>query len=39
MAKNYPLVFCTTSGLGHGDQSSSAIPAFTTFFNLLDPAP
>jgi poly(3-hydroxybutyrate) depolymerase len=38
-AAKYPLVFCTTSGLGHGDQSTSAIPAFTTFFNLMDPAP
>jgi len=37
-AQKYPLVFCTTSGLGHGDQASSAIPAFTTFFNLMDPA-
>jgi len=39
VAKNYPLIFCTTSGLGHSDQASSAIPAFTTLFNLLDPAP
>jgi Putative esterase len=37
VAKKYPLVFCTTSGLGHADQASSAIPAFTTFFNLMDP--
>ena len=37
MAKKYPLVFCTTSGLGHADQASSAVPAFTTFFNLMDP--
>jgi poly(3-hydroxybutyrate) depolymerase len=37
VAAKYPLVFCTTSGLGHGDQASSAIPAFTTFFNLMDP--
>jgi poly(3-hydroxybutyrate) depolymerase len=36
-AKNYPLVFCTTSGLGHADQASSAIPAFTTFFDLMAP--
>jgi poly(3-hydroxybutyrate) depolymerase len=36
-AKNYPLIFCTTSGLGHADQASSAIPAFTTFFDLMDP--
>jgi hypothetical protein len=39
MAKNYPLIFCTTNGLGHADQSTSAIPAFTTFFNLLNPTP
>jgi poly(3-hydroxybutyrate) depolymerase len=39
VAKKYPLIFCTTSGLGHADQASSAIPAFTTFFNLMDPKP
>jgi hypothetical protein len=37
VAAKYPLVFCTTSGLGHADQASSAIPAFTAFFNLMDP--
>lgn len=36
-AAKYPLVFCKTSGQGHSDQSASAIPAFTAFFNLLDP--
>lgn len=37
--QNYPLVFCTTAGLGHGDQSASAIPAFTEFMNQLDASP
>ena len=37
MSKNYPLVFCTTNGLGHGDQSTAAIPAFNKFFDLMDP--
>ncbi|HVY27547.1 MAG TPA: hypothetical protein VHB79_13405 [Polyangiaceae bacterium] len=37
VARKYPLVFCTTSGKGHSDQSVSAIPAFTKFFELLDP--
>ena len=39
IAKNYPLVFCTTSGLGRADQAASAIPAFTRFFESMDPAP
>lgn len=39
IARKYPLVFCTTNGLGHGDQSSSAIPAFTKFFDLMNPTP
>ena len=39
IAKNYPLVFCTTNGLGHSDQAPSAIPAFTRFFELMDPTP
>ncbi len=39
IAKNYPLVFCTTSGLGRFDQAASAIPAFTRFFELMDPKP
>jgi hypothetical protein len=38
MRKNYPLVFCTTNGEGHGDQPKNAIPAFTQFFDLLNPA-
>ena len=38
VAKNYPLVFCTTNGFFHADQAS-AIPAFTTFFDLMNPAP
>jgi hypothetical protein len=35
--RKYPLVFCTTSGLGHSDQPKNAIPAFTTFFDQLNP--
>lgn len=38
VSKNYPLVFCTTSGFGHADQASS-IPAFTAFFDLMNPQP
>jgi hypothetical protein len=38
VAKNYPLVFCTTSGLYHADQPAS-IPAFTAFFDLMNPTP
>lgn len=36
-AAKYPLIFCTTNGLGHADQASSAIPAFTKFFDLMNP--
>jgi hypothetical protein len=39
LSKKYPIVFCTTNGLGHGDQSTSAIPAINTFFDLMDPTP
>jgi hypothetical protein len=39
VAAKYPIVFCTTNGLGHGDQSTSAIPAITTFFDLMKPTP
>lgn len=35
--RKYPLVFCTTSGEGHGDQPKNAIPAFTKFFDQLNP--
>ena len=38
MAKDYPLVFCTTSGFGHADQPS-VVPAFTAFFEMMNPAP
>jgi hypothetical protein len=38
MSKNYPLIFCTTTGFGHADQPS-VIPAATTFFDLMNPAP
>jgi hypothetical protein len=39
VAAKYPIVFCTTNGLGHGDQSTSAIPAITKFFDLMKPTP
>ena len=32
----YPVVFCTTTGLGHSDQSDRAIPAFKLFFDELE---
>jgi poly(3-hydroxybutyrate) depolymerase len=35
VAERYPLIFCTTNGLGHGDQSSTVIPALTAFFDLM----
>jgi poly(3-hydroxybutyrate) depolymerase len=35
--ENYPVVFCTTNGWGHADQSERSIPAFTTFFDQLEP--
>jgi hypothetical protein len=35
---NYPVVFCTTSGLFHADQAARATAAFTAFFNELEPA-
>lgn len=38
-SERYPLVFCTTSGQGHGDQAAAAIPAFTRFFEMMEPAP
>lgn len=38
MSKNYPLVFCTTTGFGHADQPS-VIPAATKFFDMMNPAP
>jgi poly(3-hydroxybutyrate) depolymerase len=37
--KDYPVVFCTTNGLGHADQHERAIPAFKAFFDLLAPKP
>jgi poly(3-hydroxybutyrate) depolymerase len=36
---DYPVVFCTTNGLGHADQHERAIPGFNSFFNLLNPLP
>jgi len=38
MNAKYPLVFCTTGNYGHADQPNHAIPAFTRFMDLLDPA-
>jgi poly(3-hydroxybutyrate) depolymerase len=34
-----PVVFCTTTALGHEDQPERAISAFTLFFKELDPSP
>jgi len=34
---DYPVVFCTTNGLGHADDHERAIPAFDLFFNQLNP--
>ena len=31
----YPVVFCTTNGFGHADQSNIAIPGFTRFFDMM----
>jgi polyhydroxybutyrate depolymerase len=35
--KDYPVVFCTTNGQGHNDQSSRAIPGFKKFFDMMNP--
>jgi hypothetical protein len=32
---DYPVVFCTTMGMGHANQPERAIPAFTAFDDLL----
>jgi poly(3-hydroxybutyrate) depolymerase len=32
----YPVVFCTTSGLGHSSEDPVAIPAFIEFENLMN---
>jgi hypothetical protein len=38
--RDYPLVFCTTTGTtAHTSAEGVAIPAFKTFFDLMDPAP
>jgi poly(3-hydroxybutyrate) depolymerase len=34
---DYPVVFCTTMGQGHGNQPDRAIPAFTAFDDLASP--
>jgi hypothetical protein len=34
---DYPVVFCTTTGFGHGSQPDRAIPAFTAFADLVSP--
>jgi hypothetical protein len=36
IAKNYPIVYCTTSGLGHSDQAAHAIAAFNQFYASMD---
>jgi hypothetical protein len=34
--KEYPVVFCTTNGQGHNDQSNRAIPGFKKFFDMMN---
>ena len=34
--KQYPVVFCTTNGQGHNDQSNRAIPGFKKFFDMMN---
>jgi hypothetical protein len=34
----YPVVFCTTTGLGHADQHGIAIPGFTKFEEEMEMA-
>jgi poly(3-hydroxybutyrate) depolymerase len=36
---DYPVVFCTTNGLGHADQHERAIPAFKQFFDEVENPP
>jgi poly(3-hydroxybutyrate) depolymerase len=35
--RDYPVVFCTTEGLGHSAQTERATAAYDTFFNELSP--
>jgi hypothetical protein len=35
---DYPVVFCTTQGLGKGDQNQRATLAFTLFFDQMNAA-
>jgi len=37
--RDYPVVFCTTNGAGHREQSDRTIPAFRLFFDELNPLP
>jgi hypothetical protein len=37
--KTHPVVFCTTSGLGHSDQAMRAVPIARTFFDMMNPKP
>jgi polyhydroxybutyrate depolymerase len=37
--KEYPVVFCTTNGQGHNDQSNRAIPGFKDFFDMMNATP
>jgi poly(3-hydroxybutyrate) depolymerase len=34
--KAYPVVFCTTNGQGHNDQSNRAIPWFKQFYDMMN---
>jgi hypothetical protein len=37
--RDYPLVFCDVDGPGGTDRADLAIPAFTAFFQSMDPSP
>jgi hypothetical protein len=34
---DYPVVFCTTTGMGHLSQTDREVPAFTAFADMLPP--
>jgi hypothetical protein len=36
---DFPLVFCRPDGVGGADRADLAIPAFTAFFNSMEPTP
>jgi hypothetical protein len=36
---DYPVIFCTTVGLGHADLTVNVVPSFTLLFDSLNPTP